>query len=344
MKFISIYDCDCVEWSDEATPKKLKRPNIFSSENVSKKLLRNIEDKVVVLPKSGTAVLDKATICKTQIKFRYFNENVILLETLESEKEQINSFKPPSIILKNAVFVDKRSSSNYGHFLLEILPRIFLFKQENPQLFPSVPVILRKGASSLVNKIFPAYGMSDLNVLYLVKETTVFVEKLYYPVRNTFHPDRHSFKAIEAVRSVINKVAPSTKAKRKIFLSRNDASNRKLLNHQEVYNLLKGYGFEFIEPGKLSFEEQVEVFSSASVVVGAHGAALTNIVFMPLKSKVVMLAPPAAGGFFFRSLCSHLEHDFSVVFGCCVSSSNHDSDYQINIYDLASALSSIDMS
>jgi capsular polysaccharide biosynthesis protein len=42
---------------------------------------------------------------------------------------------------------------------------------------------------------------------------------------------------------------------------------------------LSSYEFEVIVPGNLTFGEQVEAFASAEIVVGPHGAALTNLLF-----------------------------------------------------------------
>ena len=50
-------------------------------------------------------------------------------------------------------------------------------------------------------------------------------------------------------------------------------------------------GFQSIYPHTMSFREQVELFSSASIVVGATGAAFSNIVFMQPRTKAVIFSP-----------------------------------------------------
>lgn len=66
-----------------------------------------------------------------------------------------------------------------------------------------------------------------------------------------------------------------------LFVSRHDARVRRLLNEDELFAALQPLGFESILPGALPVREQIRRFSRARVIVGAHGAALGNMVFAP---------------------------------------------------------------
>ena len=68
-------------------------------------------------------------------------------------------------------------------------------------------------------------------------------------------------------------------AARKLYVARTDAQTRAMRNEAAVIEEMRRYGYEIVPPGTLSFTEQVRLFRSASVIVGAHGAGLTNIVF-----------------------------------------------------------------
>jgi capsular polysaccharide biosynthesis protein len=53
--------------------------------------------------------------------------------------------------------------------------------------------------------------------------------------------------------------------------------------------MLAAQGFQTIDPARLSFTEQTALFAEAVVIVGAHGAALTNALFAPAGSALVEL-------------------------------------------------------
>jgi hypothetical protein len=50
-------------------------------------------------------------------------------------------------------------------------------------------------------------------------------------------------------------------------------------------------GYEVVTPGSLSFAEQVQLFRGARLIVGPHGAGLTNIVFCEPGTIVYELIP-----------------------------------------------------
>jgi capsular polysaccharide biosynthesis protein len=68
---------------------------------------------------------------------------------------------------------------------------------------------------------------------------------------------------------------------RKIYITRRDASARRLLNEEAAIELLEDQGFEAVTLTGMRVSEQIKLFASASHVVGAHGAGLGNIMFCP---------------------------------------------------------------
>ena len=74
----------------------------------------------------------------------------------------------------------------------------------------------------------------------------------------------------------------------RLFVSRQDADHRRLRNEKELVSLLASrLGVTPIVPGELSVREQIKLFSQAELVVGIHGAGMSNIVFCHPGASVV---------------------------------------------------------
>lgn len=65
----------------------------------------------------------------------------------------------------------------------------------------------------------------------------------------------------------------------RIYISRNDARERRVVNESAVMSALEPLGFESHTLSELSLESQVRLFSEADVVVAPHGAGLTNVIY-----------------------------------------------------------------
>ena len=65
----------------------------------------------------------------------------------------------------------------------------------------------------------------------------------------------------------------------KIFISRGDAQTRRIINEDKVSTLLESHGFRVIYLANMAFDDQVNLFGSASHIVAAHGGGLSNLLF-----------------------------------------------------------------
>ena len=81
--------------------------------------------------------------------------------------------------------------------------------------------------------------------------------------------------------------------KKKIFLDRSQSK----YNHCQIRNpniikyLVIKKKFQIYKPEFLSFKKQVNLFKSSSTIIGAHGAAFSNIIFCKPGTKIIEIIP-----------------------------------------------------
>ena len=75
----------------------------------------------------------------------------------------------------------------------------------------------------------------------------------------------------------------------RIYITRQKAKYRKVVNEDEVIQLLTRYGFTVVDFDDLSFWEQVAQMQVAKYVVAVHGAGVANIVFANPQTKILEL-------------------------------------------------------
>ena len=76
---------------------------------------------------------------------------------------------------------------------------------------------------------------------------------------------------------------------KRIFISRKDAPFRKILNEDEIFKLFETKGFKRYVLGEMSVIDQILLFYNAEIIVGEHGAGLTNLLFCKANTKVIEL-------------------------------------------------------
>jgi len=76
---------------------------------------------------------------------------------------------------------------------------------------------------------------------------------------------------------------------RRIYVRRKDARWRRLINEAEIVEVLGRFGFEDVDPGAMSLDEQIELAASAQIIVGVFGAGMNLLLFAPEGTPVVEL-------------------------------------------------------
>ncbi len=206
----------------------------------------------------------------------------------------------PDKIPVAATFVDA-CAPNYAHWLTEVLPRIAAFCKV--ERFANVPIIVNDGLHRNIMESLARIVGPDRECITLPVGRAIQIDRLcvtsvagYVP----FEPRKGSGQrqrrgefspyALNALRDRMMDLCQNDDAiwPQRIYLRRN-SQGRQLTNAQKLLDLLVSRDFVVVDPEKLTFIQQAQLFMNAKVVVGATGAAIANAVFCPRGSQVGIL-------------------------------------------------------
>lgn len=219
-------------------------------------------------------------------------------------------FCPSPVEIEKGVALFASGVSNWYHWLIEILPWALL-AEDLPQAFDDFPFLVPETCldyptfrDSLAlftgnRKIVTLAPSRPARVRDLVQIDGVAICPMNlvegrWPVPSDFSqnaPVLNRYRSEIIRRLGLQPAAPG----RRIFLAR--GNDRRSYNQTELLEIAMQHGFEAVYPEKLSFREQVEVFASASAVIGPSGAAFANTLFCQPGSRGLSWLIPHYDGF-----------------------------------------------
>jgi hypothetical protein len=175
------------------------------------------------------------------------------------------------------------NAANYGHWLLLALPLIQYYRSH----------LGRDADYYYVGSPISGYQLESLEMLG-VPQDRVLDQAVQADCLLAAIPDRQGGYDADfllfADRSLRSAQEPGDGEGRRLFVSRASADHRRLLNEAECAAALRdAYGVELVATDGMSLADEIDLFRSARLIIGAHGAGLSNIVFAPSGSRLVEL-------------------------------------------------------
>ena len=126
-------------------------------------------------------------------------------------------------------------------------------------------------------------------------------------------------------------------------MARTDTTNRVAVNEPELIALLQRQGVRIVVPGTLPVLQQIAIFRRASLVIGPHGAGLSNIVGCEPGTHLYELVPSHYPNFCFNRLAQGcLLHYWGDVFPAeAGDGSPHERTWRIDLDAVAARLEQI---
>lgn len=189
--------------------------------------------------------------------------------------------------------VDNYTADNYYHWMLEALPRLLHAEQdgvrENTVMFPRY--FRRNAYIEFTLGAFPWLR----HVRWLGTHTKTRVGRLTFVPRQT--AERLTSQIHEVSRRV-RELSGAAGSDRRIYFTREGAARRRLQNEAEVVRLVRDHGFVVFQLDPSRPWEQVQAAAGAELILGVHGAQLTNVMFMPSGGRLIELRHPDDEHFF----------------------------------------------
>jgi len=182
-------------------------------------------------------------------------------------------------------------SSNYAHWIYDVLPR--LFAREEIPAFKDLRIVTDGPLHKYQMEYLKMMGIEASELLQLPYPGSYILQSAVIP---SWRSDRSFGLPIDRtpqlkwIRKKLNQVPlPSLGPTTKIYLSRRreQADKRRLANEEMLIPIAEEAGFTVIDTELLTASEQMALFRNASAIMAVHGAAVANILFSPPNARVV---------------------------------------------------------
>jgi capsular polysaccharide biosynthesis protein len=213
------------------------------------------------------------------------------------------------------------STNNYFHFLIDALAQLH-WRDVIPAMryAPMIVSGYHPDAAKALPFVAAAQSLAGLAAGELVPfdGTIMLCRHVVFPARDT---GANPTKIAELRRRF--GLGDKRTGTSRLYITRPNAGRRRLVNDAEIAARLTKRGFVALDPGAWSFQEQVAAFGDAAVIVGPHGAALTNAAFMPPGGALVELTHTARVVWTYHEVAAAAGLSFACVVGSRVSETDN---------------------
>lgn len=214
----------------------------------------------------------------------------------------------------NCLLVNHCWHDNYYHWMIELLPRLFLWEKKAPLL----TLVIHKKKFKYQRETLAYFNFRDIIELddgeILRCPQVEFSSFPNFSYLGRIQSKGKNYSAIilrlnhrllaemvnKIIQNIPNRINPAPE--NKIYISRKKAPKRKIVNEIDLEALLHSEGFSTIIMEDLNFEQQVQLIQSASILIACHGAGLANCIFMKPNTVVIDLVPGNLPEFCFWNL------------------------------------------
>ncbi|WP_265107817.1 glycosyltransferase family 61 protein [Halosolutus halophilus] len=219
--------------------------------------------------------------------------------------------------IEEAVLLHNSWDDGYFHWVAETLTRLEGVEQYTNETGRTPKLIVGPSLNSFQRETLELLGYDD----DLVHWDAAYceVERLVVPSMrreiNPPEPSPFSYQWLrESLRDRALRAVDTSRFSNRVYISRDDATSRRVLNEQAVLERLDVYGFERYELSSMSVLETIALFAQADCVVTPHGAGLTDLIYTDGVSVVELMPIDRVNGIYYM-LTKHVGGWYGYV-GC----------------------------
>ena len=225
-------------------------------------------------------------------------------------------------LINDSYVLGSSPSDNYFSNLIHFLPRIFFINDKK------VNLIIHRNLSNKFRSF-----IETICELRGIEISFTFLDEGFYNFNNSSVPEFFNItKSIKILKFFLEQILTNIKVpefKSKIYIRREDANYRKILNEADLITILRKKGFEIINPQHFDILEQMKIFSNAKVIISPHGSNMSNIIFCQKNTKIVEISPELNNEYEqnissrYKNIADNLNLEFQTIKADSVDVVNH---------------------
>jgi len=277
-------DCDAAE------TKWLSRPNTSRAENIG----------CFALPSARISKVPTGIAFNLGGDWRYLNSLADIYHYFRVSGKTI--FGPVSKTIERAYVLPRTGTSNYYCSLLNRLPALYAYHLLDLDL----PIVSTYPLSEIEFYFAEKMGI-DVGNIECCEEGDLVIEKAFVPILADLK--------ILFARYCMSLPKAVSQFGERIYISRANATDRKMANEKELEQLLSSNGFDIVAMEKFELEEQMAIAGNAELIVAPHGAGLANMIFSKSGTSIFEFVPEYYMQSSFRQLAIDCGHNYSMQLG-----------------------------
>jgi glycosyl transferase family 61 len=189
--------------------------------------------------------------------------------------------------------IDNYTPKNYYHWMIDALPRVLHAEQEGVQ----------EGTV-----VLPRYYCDYAYIPFTLRAFPMIQRIKWLPARSKTRVRHLSFVPRQTGRDLISQIQETARRlialsgepgkDRRIYFTREGAAWRRIRNEAEVVRVMREHDVRVFKVDPSRPWEQVQAAAGADLVIGVHGAQLTNLMFMRPGGRLLELRHPYDDVFF----------------------------------------------
>lgn len=233
---------------------------------------------------------------------------------------------------------------NYYHWIMDsLLPFMYFLEYAERQGVNYQIIMPARSRSFMIDSIQLVHPAASIYYWPELDGCKVEVDELYITSTPVVVPHRYALYDQYAIASLRNRVfsnlpmiSTGLKMPRRFFINRQATGSRRVRNWEQLGLVLAKHDIEVVDLAQLPFIEQVTLFRNANLIIGTHGAGLTNIIFCNTEVRIVecvahMDVPRDYTHYYRLALGVGLRHYFYQEDYVRMGQSNKDVNYDLDI-------------
>jgi hypothetical protein len=202
---------------------------------------------------------------------------------------------------------------NYCHWILENLPQLFSLEhiEERPKII--VNETLTKWQIESLQQI----NLNQDDIFSMPISGSIAIKNFYFStIRSASSSDSdRDPKGRSWVKDAMKiKFKSSPIKKKRIFLSRQDMPRGFISNMNMLEPILRDCNIEIFQPGRISFQDDLDYLKDVELIIAPHGAGLANMIFSNNCHIIEIVTGIKSCSDFFYMTALEFNHTFETVF------------------------------